>query len=454
MPVIPPPTNFSGLSSGIDTNSLVERLMQLERLPQQRLDDKIARVQQRKSAWMNVNGALLTLKTSADALKDASLWSKLSASVSDPASATATAGAGAAAGSYNMTVSFLARAESNISASFESASDDLGLAGTFDITVAGKTKSITLGTTDSLNKVRDRINEAGTGVTASVVSTTSGSYSLLVQSNSTGTANAISYSDDATNHTLQNLGLLTGGGAKNLVQTARDAEFSLNGLTFTRASNTVSDVLTGVTLTLKGENTTGFSLTVQADTAAMYGGVQDLVNRFNSAQATVRKAIERGGVLQGDPGLNDIASEMASLSYSNVPGLTAVENLSRVGVTLQRDGSLSLDSAKLTAALTDSLSDVKAMFSTASTGVASRFSAYLDGLTSLTGTINGLSRSFDTQVQELQRQRQAMEVVLTVRQQTLKAQFLRMEEAVGRLQAQGNWLTAQIRGLNGGNSDG
>ena len=454
MPVIQPPSSFSGLASNIDTGGIVERLMQIERAPETQLDNNIQKVQQTKAAWTGVNGALLNLKVAGDALGDTSLWSSLGATVSDQTAAAASANASAAAGTYNITIDHLARAESDISGSFGSETNALGLSGTFSLTVGGTAKSVTVATTDSLDSLRDKINKAGAGVTATVVSTTPGTFALLVQANSTGTASAIAFGDDATNHTLRSLGLLTGADAKNAVQAAQDAQFSINGLTFTRSSNTVTDAITGVTLSLKALNTTGFTLTVQSDTATMSSRIQDFVSRFNATHATISQLTGQGALLQGDSALNGIASQLATLSYNTVSGLSGPNNLSQIGVTLQRDGTLAVDSVTLNKALGDNLTGVKALFTTATSVTVARFSTYLGGLTRSTGTLSALSQSFDSQVQDMQRQRQAMEVALNLRQETLKAQFTAMEVAVHQFQAQGNWLSSQISGLSGGASGG
>lgn len=454
MPVIQPPGNFSGLASNLDTSGIVDRLMQIERMPEQKLDDEIKQVQQKKAAWLGINSTLLNLNTAAEGLTDSTLWSALGATVTDQTALTATAGSGAVAGTFNLTVDRLAVAESVISSDFDSETTALNLTGTFNITVAGTTKSIAVAAADTLNSLRGKINQAGAGVSASVVSKTPGSFALLVAANGTGTANAITLTDDAAHHTLQSLGLLTGGGAKNVVQAAQDAQFTVNGLTFTRPTNTVSDAIKGVTLNLQGLNTTGLTLTVQTDTATMAGRIQDFVSKYNAAHAAISKQTAQGALLQGDSGLNGIGYQLSSLSYSTVAGLSGLNNLSQIGITLQRDGSLSVDSAKLTAALSSRLSDVQALFATDKTGLAVQFSTYLNGLTRANGTLDGMNQSFDRQVQDLRGQRQRMEVALTTREQTLKAEFLQMEQAVSQFQAQGNWLSSQLRGLTGGSSSG
>lgn len=442
------PISFSGLASGLDTSGIIKKLMSLEEQPLGRLDRKIGQLNARKGAWSDINSALVGLKLAADALNTATLWTGTLASSSDPNALAATAATGAVAGSYNMTVTALARAESDISKSFASETTALGYQGTFSIQVNGTTKSVTVSTTDTLDSVRDKINAAGAGVAASVVSTSPGAFSLLVQSKDTGTVNAISYTDDTTNTTLKNLGLLTAGGAKNVQQAALDAQFTINGLAFTRSSNTVTDAISNMTLNLKGINTTGFTLSAQPDVAGMTGKIQAFVNAYNNARATLSKQTAKGEMLMGDATANSLVNSMASLVYTKVAGLPdSLNNLSQIGITLQRDGSLALDASKLSTALANNQAGVQSLFMAATNGIAVQFSAAIDKFTGSTGTISGLNSSFDRQVSALTTQRQNMATLLQVTERRLRDKFTQLETTLSRSQSQGQWLSGQLAKL-------
>lgn len=434
------PMRLGGLATGMNTEAMISKLMVLERRPLDLVQQQEAKLGKQKQAWSDISGVLNALKTTTDSLSTAATWQAATATSSDANQVVSVSGT-PTVGAYNLTVTSLAQAEGVQSGTRTSETTALNLQGTFTI----GTKSITLATTDTLDGVRDKINAAGAGVTAAVIQVSTGQFSLLVQSTKTGTANVVAYTDDAVSKPLQNLGLLTVGGSKNVVQAAKDAAFTINSISFTRSSNTVTDALTGVSLTLKAVNTTGFTVTVATDTNALAAKVNDFVTKFNGVIDKITAASGKGGALEGDGALLGLKDRLITQVMNSVSGITSgPKNLSQIGVTLDRSGHLNVDSSKLNAQLSASPSGVAALFTQATTGLAPATSNLVNGYTKTGGIVGSLTKSFDNQVQRLKARETTISAMLTVKEKTLRDKFNRMEKAISTLRNQGNWLASQL----------
>lgn len=200
--------NFAGLSSGIDTEAVIKKLMELARRPQNILKDTKARLQQRQTAYNVLNAQLLGLQTSFESLGGLRAFDLVSASSSDDKVATATAQTGTQLGTHTLSVTNLAAAERITSAKLTSQTDALGFKG--QIVVNGK--AVNVQDSDSLQTLAANINAAQAGVTASIVSPTAGEYYLTVSSNNTGLRGVISISDTGSGDLLaRKLGLFKTG---------------------------------------------------------------------------------------------------------------------------------------------------------------------------------------------------------------------------------------------------
>lgn len=195
--------NFSGLGSGIDTNSIVERLILLEQLPIRRLQQQQAALTQRMGVYNQLRGRIQAVSTAAATLNSASAYNPARASSSDTGVATITASSGAVNGTYSLSVSQLAQAQKLGSSAQASASEALSLSGSF--VVGGKTVEVAAG--DSLLAIAQKVNSAGAGVTASVIDGGPGAAYLSFTASKTGRNQAISLSD-TSGGVLQSLGFL------------------------------------------------------------------------------------------------------------------------------------------------------------------------------------------------------------------------------------------------------
>jgi len=353
-----------GIGSNLDVNSIVSQLIALESRPLTQLATKEASFQSQISAFGSLKGAISAFQSSLSGLRDPSRFKSFSSQTGNAAIITAAAGSSAAAGNFAVNVSTLARPHV------------VQAAGITSTTAASSTGSITLQvgsgaihtiTVDSSNNtlagVRDAINAAQTDVSAVIVNDgTASPYRLVLTAANGGSANAISVSNALTAGDLKSAldGITT-------AQTAANAAVTINGVAITGAGNTLTEAIPGVTLQLTGTGST--TLTVARDTNAIQSSVQGFVKAYNDLNkiisdfTAVDPAAGRAGQLAGNSSVLGLQSQLRATLGSVLPGITGnTANLSAIGVAFQRDGSLALDTTKLSAAIAASPEDIGALF--------------------------------------------------------------------------------------------
>ncbi len=389
----------AGIGSNLDVNSIVSQLMMVERLPVTTLNRKEAGYQAKLSAYGSLKSALGSFQSAMNGLSSLSRFQAMSATPADATILTASANSTAAPGSYTVVNTLLAQAQTLAATGQASATAAIGASVTTTLTfqfgaitggtlTAGKytgatftqdatqaTGTVTLNSTNnSLQGIRDAINAANIGVSAAIVNDGSGAtpYRLVLTSGSTGATESmkITVAGDATI-----AGLLAHNPAadpatsQKLTQSnaAQDASFAVNGIAMTSASNTVTGAIPGVTLNLAKAGTT--TLAVARDTAAVQSAVQAFVKAYNDVNtlatnlSAYNAATKKGAVLQGDSTLRTVQSQVRSTLTSKLTGLSgSVTLLSQIGVSLQKDGTMALDTAKLTTAMANNFNDIAGLF--------------------------------------------------------------------------------------------
>lgn len=395
----------SALSTGgLDVNGLVTQLMTVEQQPITKLATQTASYQAKLTAFGTIQGALYSFQSAISTLSNASTFQSVTATASDTTIASATALTSAVPGSYALEVSSLAQAQKLVAAGQTGVAAPIGTgaattlsfdfgtitgtntagkytAGATFTSAGGGIKTVTIDSSNnSLQGIRDAINAAGVGVTASIINDGSAAPFRLVLTSNTGAANSmkISASGDATVSALlandPTAGATTGALGQNLTESVSGANANLkvNGISVTKNSNTISDVIPGVTLTLSKVTTSPITMTVAQDTAAISKSVNDFVTAFNALNKTLKDvssydaAAKKGAVLQGNATVRNLQAQLRGVL--NTPGAGSLTSLSQIGVTFQRDGSLALDSAKLTSVMQSNFSGIAGIF--ASTGRA------------------------------------------------------------------------------------
>jgi flagellar hook-associated protein 2 len=384
----------AGVGSGLDVNGIVSKLMAVEQQPITNLNKKEAAFQAKISAYGSLKSALSGFQGALLGLTNASSFKSLTATPADSTIVTASASSIAVAGSYALDITQIAQAQKLVATGQTSATTSIGngtvtidfgtiSGGTFNA-VTGKytgaaytsngngAKTLTIdASNNSLSGIRDAINAANLGVSATIINDGSATpYRLSLSSGSMGQSNSMKISV-AGDVALSNLLGQDPIGVQNMseVVTAQNASFKVNGVTVSKTSNSVTDVIPGVTLNLLKPTTSTTSVTVAQDSGAVQTSVSSFVKAFNDLNTTLKNlsgydaAAKKGGVLQGDSTVLQLQAKVRSIlntSVSNTSG--SLTNLSQIGVSFQRDGSLALDSAKLSSAISSNFSDIASLF--------------------------------------------------------------------------------------------
>lgn len=384
-------------TSSIDVNSIVSQLMTVERQPIAKLNSKEASYQAKLSAYGSVKGAVAGFQSALQGLNSPSKFNTLKATSSDSSVLSASATSIAVAGTYTLDVTSLAQAQKLVATGQTSSTASIG-AGTattvtFDFgTISGGTltngvysgasfasngngtKSITIDSSNnSLQGIRDAINAAKIGITATIVNDGSATpYRLVLASDNNGASNSIKItsSGDTDIGTLlaHNPGGLPADQHLNQTVTAQNAVFKVNGISISKTSNTVSDVIQGVTFTLSKEASTA-NLTVARDTAGINSSISSFVKAYNDLAATLKNvsaydaATKQAATLQGDSTVRTLQTQLRSMLSTPVVGTSgALTNLADIGITSQKDGSLAINQTKLDSALASNFGDIASLF--------------------------------------------------------------------------------------------
>jgi flagellar hook-associated protein 2 len=450
---------FNGLITGLDTNALINGLIKVERGSIDLLQQQKVRFQAQQGVFTTLSSRLTSLKSSAQALSLSVDFNKRAAASSDTSVLTATADSTAQIGTHNVTVDQLAKTRSVQSTSFASTTAAV-TTGTLTITVGSTNTNITIdATNNTLTGLKDAINNSGAAATASIVQVSTSDYRLVVQSKNTGTANTFTLSGTLTDP----------GGSLNghtEVQAARDAVFFVNTLQITRSSNTVSDVITGVTLTLLKEgNRNGLldasptdplsTVTVSSDTAAIKSSIQKFVDAYNDVAKIVNDQLKldpttkRQGALAGDPVLRGVLSQLrAELSRTGGIG-TGFKYLSDIGISFEKDGTLKVNDTKLTAALSKDPTGVSNLFLSSQNGIGKRIPDAVDDFISLVdGTLTFRQKGINTSITGTDKKITREEARIAALEKKLIDQFSSLEKLVSQFNAQGQFLSQQLGSLS------
>ncbi len=448
--------SFSGLGSGLDINGIVGKLMQVEAQPLTALQRTEASYQAKLSAFGSLKSALSSLQSAVQTLKKPETFSGMTASSSSQDVLTAMASQSASVASYTVNVIQLAKYHAVRSSDPYTSASDTFTTGTLSIQV-GSSDPVTV-TIDSTNNtlagIRDAINAADARVSASIVNDGT-NYRLLLTSETLGSNGAITVSvtdsGSGGNFALGNLA------SPNLVttQNADDAQININGLALARSTNTIDDAIDSVTLNLASTGTT--TLTVAKNTSAVTGAINAFVKAYNDAIAGIKQmtnydaANKKAAVLTGDSTARSIQSQLANLVFANVSGLAGdISRLSDIGITVQKDGTLALDSGKLSAALADPDKDVAALFTrteAGNEGIAVRFYSMLEGILGASGLIASRTDGINDSIKDLQKRADALNLRLAQIEQRYRAQFSALDTMIASMLKTSSFLERQLAAL-------
>lgn len=448
--------SFSGLASGLDSSSIIQQLMQLERQPVRRLQQRQRVFDTQADKLRSIRTKLTALQDAAGALSEREDVLTAAARSSDEGVFTATVSGVPASGASAVHVSRLARAETTYSDAV-AASDQAGLFGTGTLTIqvgSDAAVDVAVDASDTLESVVSKINASDADVTAGLVFDGS-SYRIRVSGNQTGASRAIAFTEAGTTLGLDD--------PANELQAASDAAFTLDGLAMTRASNRFSDAIPGVTIELTGESpdATAATLEVTRDPEALREKVQGFVDAYNDVMRTINAEFAYTGTrkgpesLSGDASLRSVQGRLRSAVSGAVAGTSgAYTTLASIGIESNTDGTLQLDAGALDEAIAadaDAVADLLAGDAAAGLeGFVAGFDGTLESFVDdATGIVSQRIDSLEGRTRDIDDQIDRLELRLDDTEQRLRQQFASLEQLVSGLQAQGNQMTAALAGLTG-----
>ncbi len=446
----------------IDVDAIVSGLMTIERLPLDKLNSKETSYKAKITALGLIKSKMAAFQAAAKNLSSSSSSSLLAfkATSSDATIFSATAGSTAVAGTYSLEVTSLAKAQKLAAAG--QASDTSAIAtGASAVTfvVGGTSTDVTIAAGATLQDMRNAINNAGMGVTATIVNDGSGSpYRLALSADSSGTSNDVSSITVKTGGDAAVNNLLAYNPTENapapapaipMAQTiaASDAVFKVNGIEITKSSNTVTDAVEGVTLNLSKETAAPVTLTVDRDNAAVSKAVSDFVTAYNDLQSAMKNSYARnsGSALEADPTLRSLQTQMRDIAATAASG-GSLSNLFEAGVTSTANGALQLDSAKLSSAMSANFGDVASLFNSA-TGFATRFESWAGSALAFDGTFANQTSSLNNSIQSLASQRDIWETRLKSIEGQYRRQFSSLNMTLASMNQTSTYLTQQLSKL-------
>lgn len=463
----------SSSTTALDVPTLVSQLMAVERRPIDQINARIASYETKISSFGTLSSLVSSFQTASSGL--ATNLQKLSATAADASLLTATAASNAVPGSYAVSVSQLAQAQNLVAAGRTSSNTAIGNGAattvTFDFgTIGGGTltngvysgatftsngngtASITIDSTNNtLEGIRDAINAAGAGVTASIVNDGSGTpYRLALSSSSSGVTNSLKITTSGGDGTINSLLGYDPAGTQNLTQTlaAQNAGLTVNGIAITSASNTLTDAIQGVTLTLKGTTATANTLTVARDTTAIGTAVTGFVDAYNALASQIKSRSAYGtdgknaGALAGDGTLRLMQEQLRGIFNTPATG-GSLTTLTQVGIAFQTDGSLKLDSGKLNTAVSSNFKDVNTLF-TSSTGFATRLEAWAKSTLAAGGLIETRTKNLNQFVKDKNGEIDRLEIRMAALEKKYRTEYSNLNLLLSRMNSTSTFLTNQL----------
>ncbi|MEW5738133.1 MAG: flagellar filament capping protein FliD [Myxococcota bacterium] len=431
-----------GLASGLDSNAIIDQLVSLEKRPIDLLAARQDALKVQVSLLGDLASRLSALQKAAKSLKRDGVL-RLSTG-STPTNFSVTPTTGGTAGRFSVEVQALAQAAKARSAAF-TPGVDVVRGGTLDLTVMGQTTSVTLTDGMTLSEVASAVNASGAAVSATVLSDGTREY-LSLTNRDTGyplsgaPGDALSITETSTGSLGQPLGL-------TLTQAAANATVVVDGLSVSRMSNELSDVLPGVKLSLKSTGAVE-DVVLGYDTEATRKNLEAFVTAYNDVLSAVQRQLnvapgaDRSKTLAGDSVVRSVQSALQKVVAATVPGLGTVRALADLGVQTSRDGSLSIDEVKLSAAITRESTSVDALFTTASTGLSDVVDDLVDQYTApSSGLITARKDGLNQSIKRMDATLEQMNARLDGYRRNLIAQFTAMETVVSGFKSIGNYLT-------------
>jgi flagellar hook-associated protein 2 len=451
-----PAITSAGIGSGLDIEGLVSKLVSAEGQPvSSRLNRKDSELKADLSAFGSLKGALSAFQTSVQGLKDVSAFQARTATSSNTDLFTVAANSSSVAGSFSIKVEQLAQSAKMRSGDFSSDTALPG-AGTLTIGLGASSFTISVASDTTLAGVRDAINQASDnpGIKATIIKVDSGSQ-LVLTSDKVGAANAINIgatdTDAADGNDLTRLATAS----LTSIQAASDAIIYVDGQKVTKAGNSFSDVISGVTISLKkADPLKTEALSIDLDKESAKSKVNDFIKAYNALASTMSSLssynaqTRQGGPLLGDSILRAVQSQIRQALSNPVQGMTGISTLTEIGIKTNKSGTLELDATKLDSVIASSFDAVSKLFASTN-GLATRLDGVLKNYLSSDGALSSRVDGVNKQIRGIVDQQDKLNIRLAALESRYRKQFNAMDALLGQLQSTGSYLTQQFSSLSG-----
>lgn len=471
----------AGIGSGLDVETLISRLVAVERTPIQQLQQRTTGLKTQLSVYGKLQSNLSALRDAASRLTRSDTFGAVTATSSNATTANATAANGTTAGSYTVRVDKLAAAQSvatnavpsgsslgtgTITIDFGAYTDD-GMGGvSFDADPTRTSLIIPVVTgEDQLEQIRDKINAMKRGIVASVVSDANGSR-LVMRGIDPGAANAFRVTvadDDGNNTDTSGLSALaydqeTGVNTSSLKQAAQNAEANIDGIDIVSATNTVTGAVAGLTITLGKVSTDPVTLTVAQDKTAIKKTITDFATAYNDTVKYLREqsrydpGSKTGGPLLGDSTATSVLNQLRGLAGGSTSLGGSLTRFAEIGLDPQSDGTFKVNDTKLDAALSNG-TDLRAFFSgiddaeAGNSGLAVRLRTLADDLLSVDGRVTNRQKGIQTRIDEASKREAEIERRVELVEKRLRAQYTALDATMGKMQGLSSYLSQQLQKL-------
>lgn len=470
----------TGIGSGLDVNSIVTQLVALERRPIEQLQTEASKLDTRLSSFGKIQSSLDALRSAARSLTDTTTWKAATGQSGDSAAVGVTVSSGTSPGSYSVNVTHLAAAQMNATSALATASSPVGQ-GTLTIDIGAWADDLSLftpksGTStvtisigpgeDTLEKIRDKINaQSDLGVRASIVNDANGSR-LVMQSRTTGVENGFRVQvsdDDGVSDDDNGLSRLAYDPENSVAvslrnQAGANAKATINSLPVESATNTLSDVIDGVSLTLSRTTTSPVDVTVSRDATSMRKAIDTFVSAYNDMVKLMRDQTKfdatskAAGPLQGDRTAIAILGQMRSAMGGSSSASGTFTRASDIGLQIQTDGTLKTTSSKLDAAIVN-VDELQKFFATSTTssatnGLADRLRKLADALIGAEGAVPSRQEGLRKLKTVNSDRQQALEDRVAATEKRLRAQYQTLDTNMARLTSLQNYVSQQITNWN------
>ena len=452
----------AGIGSGLDVAKIVEQMVAAEKTPLKKLEYKAEGIQTQISTYGEIKSLTSKLGDIVSKLTRDSAWNGVSISSSNPTLSGTMTGI-AATGTYNIKVTHLAQAQTTAlggASGIALAKDQaMGAAGTIKLTMGTESKDIDITSSDTLTKIATKINEAGMGIQASIVTNVDGQERLMLRSKETGTDKAFTVDLSSAPTAL----------GQTTTQNAQNAKVELNGLVVESSANTFANTIPGMSFTVSEVTSTAATLNVKADTEAMKKNIQEFVDTYNelndlltkstksvrTADGKLDPSVQKEGVgtLQGDSATVSLQNSLRMLTQGISGSTGGLTRLAEIGIQMQEGGKLSTDTTKLDKALTN-LEGLKGLFANKADalgqggGIAVNFKNFTDKLLSFDGTLNTKTDSLERTLKSNSAEQTKVNTRADTLEKRLYAQYSALDTKMASLNALNAYVSQMVTTWN------